>query len=215
MSATPSRQRAATRDRLLDATRALLVREGLQGVSVERICAEAGFTRGAFYSNFASKDELVMALVNRERERMLATVQEAAALPSFDELEPAQAIAAVLERFSMLQPPDREWFLLHLEFQTRGLRGDIDESDFRAWWNQIIDGIAAVMEAATAAMGLRLAIEPREACLMLMGTWDALVFSALADGREFDPSEVSAMLPRLILAFTEPAQGMGGPSLVE
>ncbi|WP_396045435.1 TetR/AcrR family transcriptional regulator [Aeromicrobium sp. UC242_57] len=44
----PVRRRAATRERLLDAARIVLARDGIQGASVEHICDEAGFTRGAF-----------------------------------------------------------------------------------------------------------------------------------------------------------------------
>lgn len=207
MSVTPergTRHRAATRERLLDAARDLLVREGLKGVSVERLCSEAGFTRGAFYSNFDSMDELVLALVDRERERMLALIREAADPSTFVGLEPAEAAAAVLERFVVLQPPDREWFLLHLEFEIRGLRGDIGGDQFVDWWHLIIDGIAEIIEVALQAMGLRLVIDTREAVLILMGTWDALVFRALVEQREFDLELLSRTVPRMLLSLTEP-----------
>jgi AcrR family transcriptional regulator len=57
-------RQAQTRRRLLDAAERVFLRRGLQGSSVEEISAEAGFTRGAFYSNFASKDELFIELLH-------------------------------------------------------------------------------------------------------------------------------------------------------
>lgn len=55
---TRAEKRAQTRDALLDAAERVFVREGFQGASVEKITVEAGFSRGAFYSNFSSKEEL-------------------------------------------------------------------------------------------------------------------------------------------------------------
>jgi AcrR family transcriptional regulator len=48
---------------LLDAAARVFVDRGYAGASVEAIAAEAGYTRGAFYSNFATKDELFVALL--------------------------------------------------------------------------------------------------------------------------------------------------------
>src|ERR1700743_2503076 len=52
-----------TRDRLFDADTTVFVEKGIGGVSIEAIAAAAGFSRGAFYSNFKSKDELIIAMI--------------------------------------------------------------------------------------------------------------------------------------------------------
>src|SRR4051812_29687054 len=62
---TRAEQRERTRDALLDAAGRVFVERGFSGASVEAIAAEAGYTRGAFYSNFASKDELFAELLQR------------------------------------------------------------------------------------------------------------------------------------------------------
>lgn len=56
-------RRQATQQKLIEAARTVIAERGLAGASLEEICDTAGFTRGAFYSNYASKDELVVALV--------------------------------------------------------------------------------------------------------------------------------------------------------
>jgi len=53
-SGLTSRRREATRQKLLDAAGLVFAEEGLDAASVEAICERAGFTRGAFYSNFDS-----------------------------------------------------------------------------------------------------------------------------------------------------------------
>jgi AcrR family transcriptional regulator len=61
---TRQEKQAETRRRLLDAGERVFLRRGLQGSSVEEIAAEAGYTRGAFYSNFTGKDELFVELLH-------------------------------------------------------------------------------------------------------------------------------------------------------
>src|ERR1700743_3553905 len=58
--------RDQTRQRLLDAAQRLIARKGLSAASVENITAAAGYTRGAFYSNFDSKDDLFIELLRRD-----------------------------------------------------------------------------------------------------------------------------------------------------
>lgn len=60
---TRAERQAQTRQELLDAAARVFVRRGFQGSSVEEISAEAGYTRGAFYSNFKSKDEVLVELL--------------------------------------------------------------------------------------------------------------------------------------------------------
>ncbi|HEY7629766.1 MAG TPA: TetR family transcriptional regulator, partial [Thermoleophilaceae bacterium] len=62
---TRGERQAETRQALLDAAAAVVIERGLAGASVEAICAEAGFTRGAFYSNFESKEQLFVELLQQ------------------------------------------------------------------------------------------------------------------------------------------------------
>src|SRR6476619_1341411 len=52
-----------TRDRLFEAAARVFEQHGIGSASIETIAAAAGFTRGAFYSNFKSKDELIIAMI--------------------------------------------------------------------------------------------------------------------------------------------------------
>ena len=60
--------RDQTTQRLLDAAQKLIARKGLSAASVEDIAAAAGYTRGAFYSNFNSKGDLFIELLRRDHE---------------------------------------------------------------------------------------------------------------------------------------------------
>jgi AcrR family transcriptional regulator len=60
--------REQTTQRLLDAAQKLIAKKGLEAASVENIAAAAGYTRGAFYSNFSSKDDLFIELLRRDHQ---------------------------------------------------------------------------------------------------------------------------------------------------
>src|SRR3984885_3820422 len=60
-----------TRERLFEAAARVFEEQGIGGASIEVIAAAAGFTRGAFYSNFKSKDELIIAMLEDHVERSI------------------------------------------------------------------------------------------------------------------------------------------------
>jgi AcrR family transcriptional regulator len=60
-----------TRDKLFEAAARVFEEQGIGGASIEAVAAAAGFTRGAFYSNFRSKDELIIAMLEDHVEQSI------------------------------------------------------------------------------------------------------------------------------------------------
>ena len=69
-------QREQTQQRLLDAAEAAFAAQGIAATPIEEIAEGAGFSRGAFYSNFADKDALVTALLERTSARNAMEIDE-------------------------------------------------------------------------------------------------------------------------------------------
>src|SRR5580658_3717493 len=65
-----------TREKLFEAAAEVFEERGIGAASIETIAAAAGFTRGAFYSNFDSKDDLIVAMLEDHVERSLAYHRE-------------------------------------------------------------------------------------------------------------------------------------------
>ena len=63
--------RDETRDKLFEAAARVFEEQGIGGASVEAVAAAAGFTRGAFYSNFKSMDELIIAMLEDHVDRSI------------------------------------------------------------------------------------------------------------------------------------------------
>lgn len=130
-----SRRRLATRARLMDAARTVFAARGVHGSSVEEICDAAGFTRGAFYSNYADKEELTRDLLRRERSRILDTVREESTSTDID-----TAVEAVLAA----QQPRVDYFVIQYELQLHALRSRefapmVEESE--AAFHAVVRGI--------------------------------------------------------------------------
>jgi AcrR family transcriptional regulator len=68
--------RDVTREKLFEAAARVFEDQGIGGASIEAIAAAAGFTRGAFYSNFNSKDELIIAMIEDHVEQSIVRMHD-------------------------------------------------------------------------------------------------------------------------------------------
>ena len=59
---TPERRRELTKTALVEAAADVFAKRGFEGASLEEIAEAAGFSRGAIYSNFGSKEDLMLAV---------------------------------------------------------------------------------------------------------------------------------------------------------
>ncbi|WP_172636407.1 TetR/AcrR family transcriptional regulator [Aeromicrobium massiliense] len=154
MDSTPpaTRRRSQTRARLVEAAEELFVARGMHGTSIEQVCERAGFTRGAFYSNFASLDELLVAVHDRRAGLAIETVREAVGTMTAGDRapSPADVIAVVLERL----PVDRAWHVLGAELSLAALRDPALADVQRAERAELVDALVPTVTRALEAAGL-------------------------------------------------------------
>lgn len=152
---TRKEKQEKTRQRLLDAAEQVFLRRGLQGSSVEEITTEAGFTRGAFYSNFKSKDELFVELLHaRVYDRYTEMAEEAQRQPG----TPRERLRWGIERVRDVQKGEEgNWlFRLWLECLTQAAR----DEEFRKLAATFWSGNRAVLSEQTKATFDELGGEP-------------------------------------------------------
>ena len=109
--------RALTREKLLASAAVVVAREGYESASIDRIAEEAGFSKGAFYSNFASKEEIVLELLETHS---LRDVSEIAALIG-ESRDPSRMIDIISE-WAQQRAVDPSWGMSALELFRRARR---------------------------------------------------------------------------------------------
>ncbi|WP_201301800.1 TetR/AcrR family transcriptional regulator [Streptomyces tendae] len=112
-----TRRRVRTRANLLDAAFAVFAAKGFGRVSIEEVCEAAGYSRGAFYSNFGSLDELFFALYEQRADLIAEQVTTALAADG-----PGLDVPAAVERVSEVLLLDRDWLLVKTDFLVHAAR---------------------------------------------------------------------------------------------
>jgi AcrR family transcriptional regulator len=116
---TQERRRQRTRDLLLDAAKDVFAQRGFEGASLEEIAEAAGYTRGAIYKHFGSKEELFLAVNKRWNESFLESFVE-----SIDPSTPIEELdlASLAKRWHEMQYSNPHDFALGIEFNLFVLR---------------------------------------------------------------------------------------------
>ncbi|MDE1010183.1 MAG: TetR/AcrR family transcriptional regulator [Paraburkholderia fungorum] len=187
---TREQSKDQTRQRLLDAGQAIFMKKGFVAASVEDIAGAAGYTRGAFYSNFRSKNELFLELLRRDHETMQAglhAIFEDAA--SREEME-----ARVLRYYSSLHR-ENKCFLMWVEAKLLAVRDGRFRVRFNAFMHEKLDQLSAYIREFSARVGTPLPLPAETLAMGLMGLCDGVQFFYTVD-----PQNVSAEMAETVLA---------------
>lgn len=186
MAEVLSARRTQTRERLLDAATAAFAAKGVLGASVEEICEAAGFTRGAFYSNFDTKDELCLALLRRQADDYLGATREAmASLPTGDALGGRSVDAVIADAIAIFlaaQPADRVGVLAGAELRLHAAREESMRAPYLELSRASSSAFARLIEQGAASIGLRLTVAGEQAVAILNGVYEQGAINALIAG---------------------------------
>jgi AcrR family transcriptional regulator len=174
----PKRRRGETVERLLDAALETFAEIGFAAASVEDICRRGGFTRGAFYSSFRTKDELFAALFARETARNLTRAEDQ--LTGIE--AEADPVTAAVDRCLSTFRADRTWVLVHTEYRLHAARHPEAAAALRRHTADLVDRLTALIEQSTARTGLRLAVPAGQLARILLALHDGAVVQQVSDG---------------------------------
>ena len=116
---TRREQQEQTRVRLIDAANRMFAEGGIIAASLRNLCARAGFSQGAFYSNFTSKDELLLSVIERHIQQEVSLMQELVSKSDSEGID--GALERLAYRLSELAR-DPQWSLLSVELQLHSRR---------------------------------------------------------------------------------------------
>lgn len=155
---TRAERQARTRTELVDAAERLFSGQGFHATSLDSVADAAGYTKGAVYSNFASKEDLFFAVYERRVDRHVEQIRPVLARARDGDGDLARALAEIAGR----REHDTGWLAVFLEFWTHALRHPEHRERFAAAHARAAEPFA---DALSAVRGLRLQIEPRHVAM--------------------------------------------------
>lgn len=188
----PSQRRERTRQRLMDAAAQVFAEVGLDGATVETICERAGYTRGAFYSNFETKDELFLELAGRVAREQVEAVERrvrelvAGGPTGAPALTPIEIVQRVLE----VSGDGRTTILLMSEIRIRAMRSPELASAYLALGEEMVKSVEQIIGELSTAHGLRFRTSPVEVARLLIMLYEGA--SARAAMAGFDDAAIAA-----------------------
>ncbi|MER6298036.1 TetR/AcrR family transcriptional regulator [Kitasatospora sp. NPDC001539] len=194
-----TKRRPRTRAALLQATLETFAESGFHAATIEQICERAGYTRGAFYSNFSSKEELFLALFDAHSERI---VQRMTALVDSIASEDL-TLRALVDVLCEVEPAEREWYLVTTEFTLRAIR------DPQAAWvlaqhdARLRAQLARALTEHLARAGRTLTVEADELARLLIAIREGGLAQSYVEPDELPPGRLEQrFLEPLLTALT-------------
>ena len=201
---TVSARRAVTQARLADAAVAVFARKGVPGSTGEEICEEAGFTRGAFYSNFDSKDELCMAVLSRYAEKNLAVLSSSLDFPNDGQDVLRDRIHDIIALFSSAVGSDPTTVVAILEITLEATRNPQLREAYQHVEAAISPALREMVERALRDHDVTTTISVNDLIDVTRAVFDSRVLATMASGRKADIDRMTNQLTTMVLAFIRP-----------
>jgi AcrR family transcriptional regulator len=147
-------QQAVTRERLLVAAQDVVSRLGYGGASVDVIAAEAGYSKGAVYSNFPNKESILLELLHRNMERDLAELEKIVVLQP-------EALQGAVSDWLNTAFADHDCPLLATELQLHARRSPEFAAQYSVYQEQQVQTLARILQAYFDALSVPLPIDAR------------------------------------------------------
>jgi AcrR family transcriptional regulator len=175
--------REETRQRLFEAAAAAFAEHGIGGASVEAIAAAGGLTRGAFYSNFADKDELITAMLADHVEQTVRRNLELLARHR----DPDGFLAALRAVDRAEQDPLGRSPLLHLELVLYAARAAERRPELAEFLHARRRLVVDIVEGTELASNLGAGIDREQLAAMLLAMEDGFRLHRLIDPDDTPP----------------------------
>ncbi len=137
---TQEERKKETRQLLLESAVETFAQSGFHGASVDKIAENAGFSKGAFYAHFHSKEELFLAILEQQMQLHVNNVRQV-----IDQQQSlSHFIETMNEYFVSVRQENRTWSMLTMEFLLYAMR---EESVRHKWSNMITQAVEQISKA--------------------------------------------------------------------
>jgi AcrR family transcriptional regulator len=186
-------RKSQTRGRLLDAAAEVFAKRGIEAASLDEVAAAAGYTKGAVYSNFSSKTDLFIALIERRIE-----AQTAEHARRFEGLDP-DAMARVLENSPDQETEsERKWLLLAVDFWMHAMRDERAKALMAEQYERARTLTAELLARLYATMSEKPPFAPRDMAIVIESVGIGLSLQAALDPQAVRMSLQAEVISRLL-----------------
>ena len=201
-AAAPRRRRAHTRARLVEAAADVFAEKALRRVTVDDLVQAAGFSRGAFYSNFSRIEELFFEVYADQADRMIDAVAEAISdVPAED-----FTFASVSRVFEALRPYGRRWFLIHNEFTLLAVRDEEARRRYASYGDRFRDAIGSLVARVLTLLDREPLVDADQLGDVMVGIYLHTLGNEQLGTGHLDPAGmVTDVLQHMVMGLSRPA----------
>jgi len=198
---TRDRRREMTRRHLLDAAAIVFARDGFHRASLDDVAATAGFTKGAVYSNFKSKDDLFLAVFEDRYAREQSEMKQV--LTEEDQPYELGAEPVVFDRVRGVidRTWDDQWTALYLEFVLYAQRNAGAAKKLAETVRRQRDMTTAMLTEAYQSVGYEPDLPVEVLAILAVALFDGLALGRLADPPAFDEQMLTHALNFLVASI--------------
>ena len=207
---TRAEQSERNRGLVLAAARRVYLARGYHGATLEQIADEAGFSKGVVYSQFESKADLFLGLLEaRISERAAENARLAKSLPDGD-------LLALIDHFTRGDQATPGWQLLVIEFRVHAARDAGLNRRYAAAHARTVEALAGVLATVCARSGQTPAVPPRRLAELALALSVGTALEQAADPDALGGGQVAAQVARVLEPLARPpaagpAVGSAGP----
>ncbi|WP_020666743.1 TetR/AcrR family transcriptional regulator [Amycolatopsis nigrescens] len=188
---TRAESQARTREQLVATAKDLFLRDGYSATSLEKVADEAGYSKGAVYSNFRSKDELCLAALDRIHQEQAELMAE-----SLVGAEGMDGLLTAFQAWAERSIGDEAWTALEVEFATNARHDPEIRRELAVRDKAIRDSIAGLLTSYSDRFDIVLPMSADDTATALLS-----LGIGLGVQRAIDPGIPVNVLPDVIRIF--------------
>ncbi|HEY6777125.1 MAG TPA: TetR/AcrR family transcriptional regulator [Thermoleophilaceae bacterium] len=204
---TRKERQAHTRARLMRSAATVAARRGLERASLDEVAEEAGFTKGAVYANFRSKEDLFLAMLDERFAKRVEELDRVLAAGGTPE-EQARRAASDFMRAIEAEP---EWERLFFEFAVYASRNEGFKKELVKRYRGLRQRIAELLARRAAELGIEPAVPPKQVAAMTFAMANGIALERLLEP-EAVPDDLA---PTMMATFFRGLRAQAGGGLSE
>lgn len=183
-------KKALTRESLIEAAAKAFPRAGYHGTSVEQIAEEAGFSKGAVYSNFESKEDLFLAVFTQYIRKNLAITEERVSpeKPIDDQAKESAQI------YTTRADENREWRILFMEFWVAAARDPELRRKVASHYTEFRAEVASLLQRRAKEQGIPILLPPEQVATAAVALNEGFILQHFVDPEQISQESYGSLL---------------------